>query len=296
MTTSSMPTSKLSTTSKSNIIIAGAGDLGLRLARRLTAHHSVIAVRRHFFYELSCDGRLRPLGPFKGDWHTLLQRFQPSAVFVTWAAGARTLEAYQRTYVDELSRLLHACSSLSSAPNIIASGSAAVFEAQDGRTIHEHSPMGKAQNPRNRILKQAEDLIQDYSHSRQRASCTLRLTGLYGPQRIPGLRRLKKSGHISEHPEGWINLLHIEDAATAMISAWQQHCRGNLFVNAQSIRRRDLYETAAKAFELALPRWSMDQHHRGRVVCAKKFLEETPWKPQHDDVEEWILNSSLARH
>lgn len=47
----------------------------------------------------------------------------------------------------------------------------------------------------------------------------LRLGGIYGPGRIPHLDRLRAGQAIAAPSEGWLNLIHVDDAAQTVIAA-----------------------------------------------------------------------------
>jgi nucleoside-diphosphate-sugar epimerase len=50
----------------------------------------------------------------------------------------------------------------------------------------------------------------------------LRLAGIYGPGRVPRVRDVRQGRPIHSSPAGYLNLIHVHDAARATLAAWQQ--------------------------------------------------------------------------
>jgi nucleoside-diphosphate-sugar epimerase len=50
-------------------------------------------------------------------------------------------------------------------------------------------------------------------------SAILRLAGIYGPGRIPYLDKLRAGEPIAAPSAGWLNLIHVEDAARIVVAA-----------------------------------------------------------------------------
>ncbi|MGL4511937.1 MAG: NAD-dependent epimerase/dehydratase family protein [Lacipirellulaceae bacterium] len=51
------------------------------------------------------------------------------------------------------------------------------------------------------------------------ASVSLRLAGIYGPGRVPYVEALRAGQAIEAPPTGYLNLIHVEDAAAAVVAA-----------------------------------------------------------------------------
>lgn len=57
------------------------------------------------------------------------------------------------------------------------------------------------------------------AHARGRDAVVLRLAGLYGPGRVPRLAGVAAGTPIARSPDAYLNLIHLEDAAGAVVSA-----------------------------------------------------------------------------
>lgn len=71
-----------------------------------------------------------------------------------------------------------------------------------------------------RACWQAEQMLCDAPLGRQ--AIILRMAGIYGPGRIPRRRELEAGIPIEAPSEGYLNLIHVDDAAEAVIAA-EQH-------------------------------------------------------------------------
>src|SRR5690606_16214094 len=49
-------------------------------------------------------------------------------------------------------------------------------------------------------------------------SAVLRLAGIYGPGRVPYLDKLRANEPIAAPSEGWLNLIHVDDAARIIVA------------------------------------------------------------------------------
>ena len=57
------------------------------------------------------------------------------------------------------------------------------------------------------------------AHARGRDALVLRLAGLYGPGRLPRSADVTAGRPIARSPDAYLNLIHVEDAAAAVVAA-----------------------------------------------------------------------------
>ena len=50
---------------------------------------------------------------------------------------------------------------------------------------------------------------------------TLRMSGIYGRQRIPRAAHIREGQPIASAASGYLNLIHVQDAARAVIASWE---------------------------------------------------------------------------
>ena len=189
-------------TSARTVLIAGAGDVGGRLAAlRGALGDEVIAVRRR---EIDAGTRVRALRAdlATGEGFDRLPR-RPEAVVFCAAPDRRDEPAYRALFVDGLRRLLDRVD----AERFIFVSSTAVYGEDAGEWVDEATP---ARPPafNGRVLLQAEHELAAHGEA-----AVLRLSGLYGPGRESLLVRAR--GDAPPRPR-WSNRIHVDDAASAL--------------------------------------------------------------------------------
>lgn len=184
------------------LLIAGAGDVGQRLARLRVAHgDEVIALRRS---ERPAQPGVRNVRADLATGAGLEQLpGQPDAVVFCAAPDRRDEAAYRALYLDGLRRLLDRVQT----PRLVFVSSTAVYAQDGGEWVDENSPADPiAFN--GRVLLAAEREL-----SAQAQGIVLRLAGIYGPGRTAMLRRARD---LQPGRRRWTNRIHAEDAAAAL--------------------------------------------------------------------------------
>ncbi len=188
--------------SKDLVIVAGAGDVGSRLAAlRIARGDDVIALRRR---DVPAAGGVRThrADLATGEGLSTLPRQAVSIVFCA-APDQREEAAYRALYHDGLRRLLDACE----APRVVFVSSTAVYGQDAGEWVDEGTPVQPA-GFNGRVLLDAERVLAPLP-----GGTVLRLSGIYGPGREYLLRKAR-SGEAGE--PRWTNRIHVQDAATAL--------------------------------------------------------------------------------
>ena len=83
----------------------------------------------------------------------------------------------------------------------------------------------------------------------------LRLAGIYGPDRIPRIRDVREGKPITAHADGFLNLIHRDDAAAVVVAVSQQPpFSATLNVcDGQPVPRREFYREIARLLNLPEP-------------------------------------------
>ena len=184
------------------LVVAGAGDVGGRLAqRRVQIGDDVIALRRR---DVEMPPGIRALRAdlASGEGLARLPRRVDAVAFCA-APDQRDEAAYRALYLDGLRRLMDACE----APRLVFVSSTAVYGQDAGEWVDEASP---AEPPgfNGRILREAEAALAQHG-----GGIALQLSGLYGPGRGMMLRKARAGEPGRPH---WSNRLHVDDAAGAL--------------------------------------------------------------------------------
>lgn len=184
------------------LVIAGAGDVGGRLAaRRAGLGDDVVALRRR---DAAVPPGVRALRAdlASGEGLSRLPRRAEALVFCA-APDRRDEAAYRALYVDGLRRLIDACE----APRVILVSSTAVYGEDAGEWVDESTPpMPPAFN--GQALLAAEQALSPHP-----GGIALRLSGIYGPGREMMLRKARAGEPGRMH---WSNRIHADDAASAL--------------------------------------------------------------------------------
>jgi nucleoside-diphosphate-sugar epimerase len=152
--------------------------------------------------------------------------------------------------------------------------STSVYGQQNGEWIDETSPTEPTRE-NGQVCREAELLIEEYfpATDENRRSNILRLAGIYGPGRL--LRRLTdlKAGlPITGDPEGWLNLIHVDDAAETVLACEERGERGAVYLisDDQPVRRRDYYALLAELAGVPLPAFERDVSPRHAEGLGKR--------------------------
>lgn len=213
------PVSLTTTSCPKRVLIAGCGDLGLRVARLLGLENEA---NRSWGLRRQPDVELAKNVP--GFTWISADLTQPGTlrhlpehithVLYTAAPNARTEDDYRAVYRDGLERLVDAVASPSLQRALFVS-STAVYGDHGAQWIDEDTPTApKSFN--GRVLLETEQWL--HGQSAMFETVSLRLSGIYGPGRSYLLERLRTGQATAPSAEShWVNRIHIEDAAAAVL-------------------------------------------------------------------------------
>lgn len=255
--------------SSRSVLIAGAGDVGMRLAQlRASAGDEVIALRRS---ERTMPAGVRGLCAdiVSGEGWARLPR-RPDVLVFCAAPDQRDEVAYRRLYVDGLRRLLDTLQ----VDRVVFVSSTAVFAEDDGQWVDETTPAG-AETFNGRVLLDAEAELIPHPQA-----IALRLSGIYGPGRDYLLRRARSG---DEQRRRWSNRIHVDDAAEALSHLSSLSRPDRLYLGSDDV----------PALECEVMAWVREReglscvtaaegHEQGRRVSNTR-LRASGWSPQYPD-------------
>jgi nucleoside-diphosphate-sugar epimerase len=201
------------------VLIAGCGDLGLRVAKLLGIESTANRT-----WGLRRQPNLEPLLELPGFSWIAADLTQPETlhdlpegithVLYTAAPNARTEDDYRAVYRDGLERLVNAVAS-PSLQRVLFISSTAVYGDHGAQWIDEDTPTApKSFN--GQVLLETEQWLQ--GQCARFETLSLRLSGIYGPGRSYLLDRLRAGQATAPAAEShWVNRIHIEDAAAAVL-------------------------------------------------------------------------------
>ncbi len=187
----------------SAVLIAGCGDVGGELARRLLADgHEVYGLRRRVHL---LPAGVRPIAADMQDADSL--RALPDgldAVCYVAAADGRSPGAYRAAYVDGPRNLLRAVARASTIGRVLYTSSTRVYPQNAGEWVDEDSPTGGDDYAR--LLLEGEAVVHDSAAS----AVVVRLAGIYGPGRTRLVERVRAGEPCSP---ACTNRIHRDDCA-----------------------------------------------------------------------------------
>ncbi len=191
-----------------SVLIAGAGDVGTRLAHRLLAKgRKVFALRRG--EAAGGDGIVWLRGDLTRPG-TLSGLPAVDAVVFSPTPDARDEASYRAVFVDGLRHLLDA---LPEPPQrTLFVSSSAVYGEHGGDWVDEDT-LPDPPGFNGRVLLEAERSLA----ARQVGGVSLRLAGLYGPGRTQLFDRLREGkAAVPRGRKVYANRIHVDDAAAAL--------------------------------------------------------------------------------
>ncbi|MEM7054851.1 MAG: SDR family oxidoreductase [Pseudomonadota bacterium] len=232
------------------LLIAGFGDLGRRLAERVSAYdHNVWhshALRRSVEPAAASSDSITAiqadltqpdsLVPIAGHW---------DAVVYTATPSERTPEGYRNAYLHGLNNLLQQIST----DRLIVVSSTAVYGQDQGEWVDEYSPT-EPQGFNGQILLEAEQ------RAFQADGIVVRFSGIYGPGRTRLIERVRNGAiECRRQPPIWTNRIHADDCAAVLAHLLELEKPEAVYLASdhEPVTRWDLYEWLAKRLSVPGP-------------------------------------------
>lgn len=261
------------------VLIAGCGDVGLRVAHRLLARgDQVWALRRRAAEDDSdihwLQGDLTQPETLRG-----LPDGIEQLVYLP-APGARDVQVYRALFVDGLRHLLGALDGRALQRVLLVSSSAVYGEHGDAWVDEETPPDPPGFN--GEVLLEAERWLA----AQPVESVTLRLAGLYGPDRLQLLDRLRAGGvSVPRQTTHWANRIHVDDAAgtIAHLLAMKEPMPLYLGVDDTPLPLDVLYDHLASLLEAPLPADGAAPAGVGSKRLSNARLHASGFTPQWPD-------------
>ncbi|HEV3025499.1 MAG TPA: SDR family oxidoreductase [Pirellulales bacterium] len=227
-------------------LVVGCGYLGSRVARRWhNAGDEVFVVTRSAgrAAALAAEG-YRPLVADVTESETL--GGWPVADTVLYAVGfdRQASMSIEQVYVEGLRHVL----AVLPVPKgrFIYISSTGVYGGNDGAWVDETTPCRPTRSGGRASLDAEQVLL---AHPLANRAVILRLAGVYGPGRIPRLAALLAGEPITAPRNGYMNLIHVDDAVEAVLAARHQPIalpRTYLVADGKPVRRHEYYAELAR--------------------------------------------------
>ena len=285
----------MANTTSGTKLIFGCGYLGFRVAMIWTqAGEDVYAVTRSD--SRAEQWRQAGILPIVGDI-TEPNSFGelPTADQVLFAVGfdKSTGLPMRDTYVGGLQFVLDRIPS--PVRQFIYISSTGVYGQKNGEWVDETSDCRPTREG-GRVCLEAEELLRNH-HTIGPCSAILRMAGIYGPGRVPRLDAIRAGQPIAV-AQGHLNLIHVDDAAGAVVSA-AQTARLPVLLNISDgrpvLRREYLAKVAELAgstsFEFVPAAADSDQERRASAdkrVSNRRMRTELQFEPRYANYEQGL--------
>lgn len=248
-------------------LIIGCGYLGRRVAAAwLQAGHSVTALTRseNNAAELSRLG-ITPVVGDVCDPKSLVAL--PVVQSVLFAVGYDRTSGHSQheVYVEGLGHVLEQVAGR--CERLIYISSSSVYGQSSGEWVDESSPCEPVQSGGQCSLA-AEELIRvtfpisEGTAAARPLANVLRLSGIYGPGRLLSrVESLRAGEPLAGRGDAWLNLIHVDDAADAMLACERQGQPGEtyLITDDRPMRRDEYYSQLARLVAAPPPQFLDDQ-------------------------------------
>ena len=192
------------------------------------------------------------------------------------SSGRGDAEAYRHVYVGGVRTLAEVFPEA----RLLFTSSTSVYAQTSGEWVDETCP-AEPDRETGRALLEAEAI------ARATDGCVLRLAGLYGPGRSVLLRKMREgSAFLEKDGVRWINQIHRDDAARAILAVAQSGTPGEIYnvVDDTPATQREVYQWIADFLGCALPLPGPADLERKRGWTSKRVsntrLRTLGWAPE----------------
>ena len=259
-------------------LIVGCGYLGSRVAKLLLAKGGRV---RAMTRGVESADKLRSVG-IEPQICDLTQadslRHLPRVDAVVFAAAhdRASKTSMRDLYVGGLGNLFD---HLPPPKKFVHVSSSSVYGQVGGEWVDETSP-ADPDEPSGQVILEAETL----SRSRFPDAIVLRFSGIYGPGRWLRRDKIEAGQPIVGDAEKWLNLIHVDDGARAVVAALEKGEPGRTYnvCDDEPVRRRRFYEEMAKVLAAPSPTFQplaegmpSPPHEKGnRRICNARIRAE----------------------
>lgn len=193
------------------ILIAGCGDIGIRLAGLLHGQgHCVFGLRRNppatdsksINYICADINNSNDLAQLDRDF---------DQVFYMPTSDRRNRKSYEDIYINGLNKLLQTFSKAKNKPHFFFVSSTSVYGQTNGEWVDEYS-VTKPVSETARLISIGEQIIWQNNPNHT----VVRFSGIYGLGRERLLRKLENGDQIQYQPPYYTNRIHQDDCAAVL--------------------------------------------------------------------------------
>ena len=224
------------------VLVVGCGYLGSRVAAAVKQSGDKVWTTTRSEQRAS-QWKQSGFEPIVLDWtdrRTLQSIPQVNRLLVAVSYDRTSQLSRHESQVGGLQNLL---AKISPSANVCYISTTGVFHQTDGQWVDENSPAEPTREG-GRAHLDAESALRECRGDAPWS--ILRLSGIYGPDRVPRAADVIAGRPIRSPQEGYLNLIHVDDAVQAVLASWQrQQQRLYLISDDKPVVRRDFYQEIA---------------------------------------------------
>ena len=277
-------------------LILGCGFLGLEIARQLRADEpesEVVGTTRspERFDEVR-DSGARPVVVDLLVTDTLRAIPAVDRIVHCVALKAGGSPASPDSRIEAMTNFLDWLNDRKFGGRLVHVSTTSVYGQSDGSIVDEESPAEPATEA-GMTARRLETMVEEAG----RSGVTLRMAGLYGPDRIIGRRTIQEGKTLPGDPGRWLNLIHVEDAARVVAASLRAVDPAPLYVacDDRPITRGDYYQRLARQLDAPAPQFDRDAasaSEPNRRLSNRRMREGLGVVPRHPSVLTWLDDSS----
>jgi len=268
------------------LLVVGYGFLGSRVARMARSlGYDVAATSR----KETKRGEIEAAGCrfHRFDIHSSADRLPAFDAWVWCPAFDRSAGVSMHEGI--VGGLMRALESAETSPkHVVFTSTTSVYGQASGEWVDEESPC-EPRTESGRAHVEAERRLLDWATDPRGIATILRLSGLYGPERIIRRKAIEASEPIACHPDTWLNLVHGDDAAAACLYALKSSQSATYCISDdRPVLRREYYETLARLLNAPAPTFvspGPGEDAGDKRVSNRKARSELGWAPEYPDIE-----------
>jgi nucleoside-diphosphate-sugar epimerase len=269
---------------KPTTLIVGCGYLGRRVGARLVGRDRVFGTCRseRRAAELSSLG-IEPIIADVLDPATLATLPEVDRIFYCVGFDRAAGVPMREVYVEGLSNVLVSQQGRNS--RFVYASATSVYGRNDGGWVDEDEP-AEPITESGRVVRDAERMVIEAGGSDH---ILIRFSGLYGADRIVRRDALLRGEPIAGDPQKWLNLIHIDDAASAAIAVLDGGQAGRIYhaTDDRPVSRREYYTLAAGLLDAPEPRFVPSDSSReepNKRVSNARIKAELGFAPVYPDI------------
>jgi len=293
-------------------LISGCGDIGIRVARCLRQQVGEdimiygLVRRKEVVHALNAESVIPVIADLDKPESLDLIPTSNATIFHL-APPPNDTQGENKTRDPRFRALLKSCETNGLPKKIILLSTTAVYGDCDGNWIDESAEVNP-QTDRGRRRLDAELALREWANAREIPFVIIRVSGIYGPGRLP-IERLKKGLPIlREDLAPFSNRIHQDDLAAICVAAAQRAPDGSVYnaCDGHPSTMSHYFKSIAEALNLPMPP-ELDREQAEKQLSAgmlsylresrrmdkKKVLEELKISLQYPDLDSGLKNISI---